>query len=98
MTNSVSSIYHCYSYKFFICAIFVYVFVAFAIVVVDACTGMKCELLKRHQEAKRESDDEWSLLNMAAQISVLGAGAADGFSKDTTSVYFNSETQWRVLL
>ena len=64
----------------------------------DSCVGMECSLLRRHQEAKRESDDEWQLLNTAAQISVLGGGAGDAFSKDSTSVYFNSETQWRVLL
>jgi hypothetical protein len=59
---------------------------------------MECSLLRRHLEAKRESDDEWQLLNAAAQISVLGGGAGDSFPKDSTSVYFNSETQWRVLL
>lgn len=69
-----------------------------AYLVLDACVGMECALLRRHQEAKRESDDEWQLLNAAAQISVLGSGAGDSFSKDSTSVYFNSETQWRVLL
>lgn len=65
---------------------------------IDSCVGMDCSMLRRHQEAKRESDDEWQLLNMAAQMSVLGGGVGDAFSKDSTSLYINSETQWRVLL
>jgi hypothetical protein len=63
----------------------------------DACVGFKCELLSRHAEEKQD-EDEKSLLNLTAQLSVLGSGLLDEFPRDAVSNYFNCETQWRVIL
>jgi hypothetical protein len=64
-----------------------------------ACIGFKCELLKKAQATSDGVDeDSLSLLDLTAHLSVLGSGLADEMPKDATSNYFNSETQWRVML
>ena len=62
-----------------------------------AYTGFQCELLSSQARVETEGDP-LHMLDLTAQLSVLGAGLFDDLPKDATSNYFNSETQWRIML